>query len=280
MKARYIEPVRKQEIREKIDTFTEGVYCHSRTVGEKVIPMHVHDNKYQLMYAEGKCIRIYYEIEAEIRSIFIPARHFAWMPKGVVHSVEANHPDFILTSIFYTEVLADAFYNPVGVYAANDLLVELLNYIQKWDGIILASEDKKYTVLRSIMHLLSENSNRKLAIELPLAKDPRLQQVINYMQDQLNEEISIEVISNKFGFSARSLLRMFQDDLRMSYAQYLKTLRVVNAIELLATTHKSINEISFQVGYDSFPTFSNTFQEIVGVRPKYYRTYPKLTSKA
>jgi transcriptional regulator GlxA family with amidase domain len=62
---------------------------------------------------------------------------------------------------------------------------------------------------------------------------------------------------NKLGFSERSLLRLFQEDLKMLYAQYLKTLRVVRAIESLTSTNLSINEISFQVGYDSFPTFSN-----------------------
>lgn len=271
MTSKYLEPIRKKEIRERIDTFTEGVYCHSRTVGEKVIPMHIHEDKYQLMYAEGKCIRIYYETGKEIKTIFIPARHFAWMPKGVFHSVEANHPDFILTSIFYTEVLPEDFYEKVGVYAANNLLIELLNYVQTWDGIVLANEEKKYSTLRCIMCILSENSHRKLSIELPLAHETRLQVILNYMQDQLTEQTGIREISSRFGFSERTLLRLFQDDLRMSYAQYLKTLRVVKAIELLTTTNLSINEIAFQVGYDSFPTFSNTFLEIVGVRPKVYR---------
>lgn len=237
---KYLEPIRKQEIREKIDNFTEGVYCHSRTVGEKVIPMHIHDNKYQLMYAEGKCVRIYYEKHKEIKTLFVPARHFAWMPKGVVHSVEANHPDFIMTSIFYTEVLNIDFYDNVGVYAANNLLIELLSYIQTWDGIILTNEEKKYSILRSIMYILSDSNNRKLPIELPIAKEPRLQIILNYMQDQLNEQININELANKFGFSERSLQRLFQEDLKMSYAQYLKTLRVVRAIELLNTTKLSI----------------------------------------
>ncbi|MFN8357203.1 MAG: AraC family transcriptional regulator [Spirosomataceae bacterium] len=268
---RYIDPIHRLEIKKTIDDFKEGVYCHSRLVGEKVIPMHVHGNKSQLMYAEGKCIRIYYEEAHEVKTIFIPARHFAWMPMGVPHSVEANHPDFILTNIFYTEVFEEYFYQQVGVYAANNLLVELLKHIQSWNGIIRNDDFKKYSVLNTIMCILSDASNRKLPIALPVAKEKRLQEVLNYMQDQLTEPISIATISNRFGFSERSLLRLFQEDLNMSYAQYLKTLRVVNAIELLTTTNLTINEIAFTVGYDSFPTFSNTFQDVVGVRPKIYR---------
>lgn len=271
MPSKYIEPQERLEVKQSIDSFTEGVYCHSRLLGEKVIPMHSHENKYQLMYAEGKCIRIYYEVGNELKTIFIPSRHFAWMPKGVPHSVEAGHPDVIITNIFYTEVLSDNFYEKVGVYAANNLLVELLAYIKQWNTIVLSNEEKKFSILRSIMCILSENSNRRLPIELPVAKEPRLQVILNYMQDQMTEQISISQVSSQFGLSERSLLRLFQEDLRMSYAQYLKTLRVVRAIELLTTTNLNINEISFQVGYDSFPTFSNTFQDVVGVRPKVYR---------
>lgn len=271
MQPKYIEPEKRQGIKELIDNFKEGAYCHSRLLGEKVIPMHSHENKYQLMYAEGKCIRIYYEVGNELKTIFIPSRHFAWMPKGVPHTVEAGHPDVFITNIFYTEVLNDDFYEKAGVYAANNLLVELLAYIKQWNTIVLSNEEKKFSILRSIMCILSENSNRRLPIELPVAKEPRLQVILNFMQDQMTEQISISQISNQFGFSERSLLRLFQEDLKMSYAQYLKTLRVVRAIELLTTTKLSINEIAFQVGYDSFPTFSNTFQDLVGVRPKVYR---------
>ena len=271
MKSKFLEPIKKQEIRKTIDDFTEGVYCHSRSVGEKVIPMHYHENKYQLMYTEGKCVRIYYQLKEEVRTLFVPARHFAWVPKGVSHSVEANHSDFVMTSIFYINVLEGEFYNNVGVYAANNLLIELLNYVQDWDGIVLRNDEKKYSALWTIMCILADSYSRRLPIELPVAKHDRLQQILNFLQDQLNEQINIGMIANKFGFSERSLQRLFQTELNLSYAHYLKTLRVVRAIELLSSTDLSINEIAYKVGYESFPTFSNTFLEVVGVRPKVYR---------
>ena len=121
------------------------------------------------------------------------------------------------------------------------------------------------------MCILADSYSRRLPIELPVAKHDRLQQILNFLQDQLNEQINIGIIANKFGFSERSLQRLFQTELNLSYAHYLKTLRVVRAIELLSSTDLSINEIAYKVGYESFPTFSNTFLEVVGVRPKVYR---------
>ncbi len=40
MPSKYIEPHERLEVKQSIDSFTEGVYCHSRLLGEKVIPMH------------------------------------------------------------------------------------------------------------------------------------------------------------------------------------------------------------------------------------------------
>lgn len=267
-----IDPAERLTVRHSIDTFAEGAYCHSRILGDRMIPMHCHDNKYQLMYAEGKCIRVFYLMEDELTSVFIPARHFAWIPKGVHHSVEVGHPDVEITNIFFTEVLTEAFYEKTGVYAANNLLVELLQHIKKWNTIVQAQDEKKYSILHTIMCLLSDESNKKLPIALPVAKNGRLLEILDFMHFQMPFKISLPKLSGQFGISERSLLRLFQDDLQMSYAQYLKTLRVVRALELLTSSNMTINQIAYEIGYESLPTFSNTFREMIGVRPKVYRT--------
>ncbi len=267
----YLSEEIKQEIRQKIDALDEGLFSHKRVIGEKIIPMHVHKNKGQFMYVEGKSIRIYYEIENDIKTLFLPPRHFAWMPANVMHSVESNHPDFVLRNIYYTNLGNDVFFKKVGVYAANDLLIEMLKYSDTWAGNISTSDEQKYTFLKAIQLILPDASNRKLPFALPFAKDERLQKILSYIQNQLMENINITDISTNFGFSPRSLLRLFQSDLKMTFAQYLKTLRTIKAIELLTTTNKTLPEIAFDVGYESFPTFSNTFFEIVGVRPKAYK---------
>ncbi|MCB0649108.1 MAG: helix-turn-helix domain-containing protein [Saprospiraceae bacterium] len=266
-----IDPAERLTVRHSIDTFAEGAYCHSRILGDRLIPMHSHENKYQLMYAEGKCIRVCYKSDGELTSMFIPARHFAWIPRGVEHSVEVGHPDVQITNIFYTEVLHDPFYTKTGVYAASNLLVELLHHIKMWNTAVHSRDKKKYSILHTIMCILSDESNKKLPIELPVAKNPRLQEILDFMHYHMPHKISIGNLAGQYGMSERSLLRLFREDVQMSYAQYLKTLRVVKALELLTSTSMTINQIAYEIGYESLPTFSNTFREMIGVRPKVYR---------
>ena len=80
----------------------------------------------------------------------------------------------------------------------------------------------------------------------------------------------IKKITAEFGFSERPLSRLFQKDLAMTFVQYFTILRMLRALQLLIDGSYSISEISNMVGYNSLPTFSNTFQKVIGVRPTDY----------
>lgn len=68
-------------------------------------------------------------------------------------------------------------------------------------------------------------------------------------------------------YSVRSLTRLFKTHLDLSFLQYLKMLRMVKAMELLMETNKNVSEVAFEVGYSSIAAFSNTFQQLVNIRP-------------
>lgn len=55
---------------------------------------------------------------------------------------------------------------------------------------------------------------------------------------------------------------------------YLQRRRIERAMELLRRTDRSVSDISIEVGWNSFATFSRTFREIVGCSPSDYRERP------
>ena len=57
----------------------------------------------------------------------------------------------------------------------------------------------------------------------------------------------------------------------MSFLQYVKTLRMVKAIEMILKTNKPIGEIASLVGYDTIGAFSNTFHTFTHARPSDFR---------
>ena len=105
---------------------------------------------------------------------------------------------------------------------------------------------------------------------LPSPKDIRLNKIIVHLDENLTETILFSDLAERFGFSERSLSRLFQKDLGMSFIQYFTIRRILKAIELLLEKKLSVNEVARAVGYNSVPTFSNTFFKILGKRPSDY----------
>ena len=58
---------------------------------------------------------------------------------------------------------------------------------------------------------------------------------------------------------------------RHSTSQYIKSIRIQRACELLGETNLKISRISKEIGIDSLPYFSRIFKKEVGLSPHKYR---------
>jgi transcriptional regulator GlxA family with amidase domain len=65
--------------------------------------------------------------------------------------------------------------------------------------------------------------------------------------------------------------RAFRDEMGVTYAKYLRNLRVEKAEQLLASMSLSVEEIARQVGYEAPEAFGRAFRKVVGVAPSQYR---------
>ena len=101
-------------------------------------------------------------------------------------------------------------------------------------------------------------------------KDEKLKNVITYLEKNIAENISFKNLAEYFDISERTLARLFQKELNMSYIQYFTILRMLTSLKLLLDEKLSVNEVALRVGYSSLPTFSNTFNKVIGVRPSEY----------
>jgi AraC-like DNA-binding protein len=52
-------------------------------------------------------------------------------------------------------------------------------------------------------------------------------------------------------------------------------LRMIKAMELLMGSEKNISEVAYEVGYSSIAAFSNTFQQLVNMRPSEFQKVMK-----
>lgn len=87
----------------------------------------------------------------------------------------------------------------------------------------------------------------------------------------LGDEWSLTRLAREAGYSNEHLRRLCQRQMGRSPMHQVTYLRMRRAAELLATTEKTIESISQEVGYQNPFVFSNAFTKWIGWRPSEYR---------
>ncbi|WP_432710845.1 helix-turn-helix domain-containing protein [Pedobacter sp.] len=258
--------VQTQEYLELVDKEPESIYVLHEKVERRLIE-HTHQ-KGQLTYVQGGIAYI----TVKNVSYIIPARHYVWLPAGMSHYLQVRNHGTITRSIYYQidRNKDSSFYEELGIYPVNNLLYEMILYSERWKGVIAPGE-QAYQFLSALKGLLPQRSRPAIPIALPTTTNERLAPVINYIENNYASALTLVNISTLFGMGERSLSRLFQSSMSISFLQYLKILRMVKAIELLLETNKSTSEIAFAVGYNSLAAFSKAFFQLTHSRPTAFK---------
>lgn len=92
-----------------------------------------------------------------------------------------------------------------------------------------------------------------------------------YFNEHYNEEICIEEYAVSQGMSTSWFIRNFKQYVGVTPMQYILSIRIKNAEELLKNPQYNISEISQIVGYDNPLYFSRVFKKAKGLSPSDYR---------
>lgn len=87
----------------------------------------------------------------------------------------------------------------------------------------------------------------------------------------LSDDWSLALLARQAGYSNEHLRRLCRRQLGRSPMHQVTYLRMKRAAELLASTDKTIDSISQEVGYQNPFVFSNAFTKWIGWRPSEYR---------
>lgn len=81
----------------------------------------------------------------------------------------------------------------------------------------------------------------------------------------------VTLMAQRSGLSERSFLRRFRRATGQTPVEYIQTLRVEEAKQMLETTDSAIDEIAAEVGYTEPSSFRNAFRKRVGLSASVYR---------
>jgi AraC family transcriptional regulator len=98
-----------------------------------------------------------------------------------------------------------------------------------------------------------------------------LHRVLQYVEDQLDENLSLLVMAEVAGISPNHFSELFSRSTGVSPHQYVLGRRMERAKRLLRDVRISIVEVSAQAGFVNQSHFARLFRRVVGVSPTEYR---------
>jgi AraC family transcriptional regulator len=98
-----------------------------------------------------------------------------------------------------------------------------------------------------------------------------LNSVIDYIEDNITEKISLMSISHQFHISEFHFSRLFKIVVGSNFKQYILARKLTKAAESLKNNHNTVTSVAFKYGFEYTEVFSRAFKKQFGISPSEYK---------
>lgn len=102
-------------------------------------------------------------------------------------------------------------------------------------------------------------------------EEKNILKIISYLISNFNKNITINDISNIFGYDKFYIMRSFKKYTGYTIIEFLNKLRVYTSKDSLLYTDDSILKIALNNGFNSLEYYSEKFKDIIGIAPNKFR---------
>lgn len=232
--------------------------------GRVVTGWHFHD-VHEIEYA----CRGVVEVRTAAGHYLLPPHQAAWIPAGLRHQTTLN-ADARTLAVLFEPRLVPAAGDRVRVIAVSALLREMMLYSARWPISRAESGAAADSFFQTLGHVVAEALEDERPLHLPVSTDPLVAAAIDYTGAHL-DDVTVQDVTRAVGMSERTLRRLFQAHVGMSWRTYLLRARVLRSMTMLAQQDCSVLEASIAVGFDDVGAFARSFARHCGETPSAYR---------
>lgn len=98
-----------------------------------------------------------------------------------------------------------------------------------------------------------------------------IQQSIDYIENHIQEPLSVDTLAAQVGFSPYHYYRIFGEYVGVPVMEYIRKRRMMHAGYDLCTSHDRILDIAVAYGFDTHAGFTRAFRKSMKVSPEHYR---------
>ena len=204
-------------------------------------------------------------VHTERGTLIVPANRVAWTPGGFTHFHRA-HGNTDMRIVFLSASLARLVPDRPAVFAASDLAREVVLALTGPRDHDRAARARLHRVLVDELHEAHEQP-----LQLPEPHDDRLRAVARVLYENPADNTSLADLGKTVGASARTLSRLFHNELGVTFYQWRTQLRVYHALVLLADGHDA-TRVAHACGWSNPSSFIAAFTDLIGTTPGRYRS--------
>ena len=194
----------------------------------------------------------------------VPANRVAWIPARSTHHHRA-HGETDMRIVFLPPSLARLAPAHPAVLLTSGLAREVLLTLT---GTRLLDRGARARLHRVLVDELREA--REQPTHLPEPHDDRLRAVARILAGNPADTSPLATLGRQVGAGARTLSRLFHDELGMTFYEWRTQLRVCHALVLLAEGHDT-TRVAHACGWANPSGFIAAFTTIVGTTPGRHR---------
>lgn len=209
-------------------------------------------------------------LEAHGQSWVLPPARAALVAAGEAIRVAIAQP-VTTSSVLFDPGFVSGPATPLAVFDLSPLARALVSECVAWpdgDGPLPPYARSVFGALAAVAWRLSEQPS---TVTVPAGRSTELRRALALTEERLADDIRFEELAGEVGLASRSLARRFEDECGMTWRAVVRRMRVLRAIEELATEEDSVTTIAHAVGYTSLSAFNAAFRDLTGRTPTQYR---------
>lgn len=231
-------------------------------------------NDYQLLYiSAGKAFFRFGETDVEVSAghmvLYRPgeAQHYYYCAKDC--------PE--VAWVHFSGYEADSILKDIGFYDTSILFCETsFHFLQIFQSMTRELQLKRpcfdsliSLYLRQLFAGIKRSQLERSKEQTSVYKE--MEKTVDYFNEFFSHDICIEDYAKKQHMSVCWFIHNFKCYMGMTPKQYITSIRINKAKELLKSTDYSIEEIGTLVGYENPLYFSRIFKKVIGCAPSAYR---------
>ncbi|MFA4868014.1 MAG: AraC family transcriptional regulator [Pedobacter sp.] len=99
----------------------------------------------------------------------------------------------------------------------------------------------------------------------------RFSKITDYIIRNFHREITLNEVANEANMATTTFCNFFKEHYRMTFIEYLNSIRIGHVCRLLGERDHNIIEIAYECGFNSLANFNRQFKRLKGMSPSAYK---------